>query len=90
MSGGLVEQRQGDVDIAAGGVGVRADDVCALDQGLRLLAVHARQADAQFDFDAETVGDRADPYDTFNRGVCCIASLSRPATNFIAPIKQAE
>ena len=44
------------VDIVAGGVGIRADDIRAFDQRLRQFAVHARQADAQVHFNAKPLG----------------------------------
>nr|GEU28338.1 hypothetical protein [Tanacetum cinerariifolium] len=60
---------QGDVDVATGGVRVRAHDVGGVDQFLGGLAVHAWQRNFQFHFDAETGRDRADAHGAFDRDV---------------------
>src|SRR5690606_20960981 len=78
----LSDDGQGDVDVAAGGVGVRADDVRAVHQGLCGLAIQAGQADAQFHFDAETGGDGADTDGTFDEGVCRDAQLVAGSDEF--------
>lgn len=84
-----IDPSQRDVDIAAGSVGVRADNVRAVDQRLGMLMFQTGKADAQFNFDAKTVGDGADTNYTLDRCIFRNGSLSRPATNFIAPRKQA-
>ena len=60
---------QAHIDIATGGVGVRADLVSRVDQALRIVLSQARQADVQVDVQAETAGDLADADVGRDRGV---------------------
>lgn len=60
---------QAHVDVATGGVGVRADLVSCVDQTLRVILRQAWQADMQVDVQAETAGDLADADVGSDRGV---------------------
>ena len=54
----MSEDRQADIHIVAGGVGVRAGLVCAFHQPLGVLARTARQADGEVGGDAEAASAR--------------------------------
>ncbi len=60
-----------------------------VDQVLGGGAVHTGQADVKFDFDAKAVGDGANAYSTWILASAGTVILAWPATNFIAPKKQA-
>ena len=81
---------QADVDVATGGVGVRAHLVGGVDQALRLVLGQARQADVQVDVQAETTRDLADADVGVIDASSGILRLVWLATNFRAPIKHAE
>jgi hypothetical protein len=81
---------QAHIDVAAGGVGVRADLVGRVDQALRVGLFQARQADVQVDVQTETARDLADTDVGGDRGVVRDLRLVWLATNFRAPMKQAE
>lgn len=81
---------QAHIHIAAGGVGVRADLVRLLHQPFCVGLGQARQVDVQVDVQAETTGDLADADLGGDRGVSWQGFFSWPATNFSAPMKQAE
>ena len=85
-----LQHGQAHVDIAARGVGVRAHGVRLVHQRLGDVALQARQRDAQVDLDAEAGRDRADADVAGDRDILGRATLSRAATNFSAPRKQAE
>ena len=89
MQRGL-DDRQGDVDVAARGVRVRADDVGGGDQRFGGGAFHAWQRDFQFHFDAEACFDGADADIAFDGQVRWHGDLVASPTNFMAPMKQAE
>jgi hypothetical protein len=62
------------VNVATSGVGVRADLVGRIDQGLRIGLFQTRQADVQVDVQTETARDLADADVGGDRGVvqgCC-------------------
>src|SRR5471030_805785 len=51
---------QAHIDVATGGVRVRADLVSCIDKGLRICLLKTRQADVQVDVQPETARDLAD------------------------------
>jgi len=60
---------QAHIDVATGGVGVRADLVSGVDQALRVVLGQAWQADVQVDIQAETTRDLADADVGSDRGI---------------------
>ena len=61
----LVNAGQGNVDVAASGIGIGANLVGLLDQLVGLALIHAWQGDPQFDLDAEATVGGADTYHSF-------------------------
>lgn len=62
-------QRQGDVDIAASCIGVRAYHVGFIDQRLRDIFFKTRQADFQLDLDTKAGGNGANADVAVNMGI---------------------
>src|SRR4249919_3723960 len=69
MRGTKSHDGQGDVDVAAGRIGVRADLMGLGDQVFHSFARHARNRDLQLGLDAEGLADRTDADVTGDRGV---------------------
>lgn len=86
----LRDDVQRHVDIAARRVRVRTDDMRRIHQFFGFRCVHPFNVDVQLRFDTKTGWQRANPHFAFNKGVFWQSELSRAATNFIAPRKQAE
>lgn len=57
------------IDVATGGIGVRADLMCGIHQALRLILFQAGQGHVKVDVQAKTTGDLADAHMGGDRGV---------------------